>query len=72
MVSRVNMSIAPKKQDLLERSAWYGEKGIWYDSLEYLAKARQASPNNPTLLNNWTELLKSVGLSSVSVSPLLF
>lgn len=72
LVSRVNLPVNQKQQSLLERSAWYGEKGIWYDSLAYLAEARHLSPNNSTLMNNWSALLKSVGLESVSAFPLLF
>lgn len=72
LVSRVNVASNKQQQSLLERSAWYGEKGIWYDSLAYLAEARHQSPNNPILLNNWIELLKSVGLSAFTTAPLLF
>ncbi|MEB3311409.1 MAG: DUF928 domain-containing protein [Snowella sp.] len=72
LVSRVDTPITQATQDWLTRSAWYGEKGIWYDTLENLAEARHASPSNSTLINNWITLLKSVGLESVAPAPLLF
>ncbi|MGD2181785.1 DUF928 domain-containing protein [Lusitaniella coriacea] len=55
----------------LERAAVYAESGIWYDTLEILASARQVQAENTSLGTEWTDLLKQVGLEAVADRPLV-
>lgn len=43
---------------------------IWYDFLTQVAQRRLNSPSNSTLNNEWTTLLKSVGLEQIAPEPL--
>ncbi len=54
-----------------DRAALFAVNGIWYDSLAVLFKNRQASPNNSALVNEWADLLDSVGLNKVAREPLV-
>jgi hypothetical protein len=65
-VSRINLPIPNKSQNLLEKADWYGKQGIWYDFLETLTQVRQATPTNKGLITDWTAMLKSVELESLS------
>ena len=53
------------------RAALYAVNGIWYDSLTALFETRKASPNNSALVNEWADLLDSVGLDTVAREPLV-
>ena len=59
------------KASLRDRVALYAEQGFWYDTLKALAELRFVNPNDPTLANDWKELLDSVGLSAIDRQPLL-
>ncbi|MBF2005544.1 MAG: DUF928 domain-containing protein [Chlorogloeopsis fritschii C42_A2020_084] len=48
----------------------YSADSLWYDVLTNLANRLRANPQNYALKNEWTQLLKSVGLESVSHAPL--
>ncbi|WP_026098298.1 DUF928 domain-containing protein [Kamptonema formosum] len=54
----------------LERSAAYGEEGIWYEAVSALAAARQQQPQDSNLESNWEELLTSAGLKAIATQPL--
>ncbi|GAC1472128.1 MAG: hypothetical protein NVS2B14_16820 [Chamaesiphon sp.] len=54
-----------------ERPAIYAKAGFWYDTLSTLAELRRSNPNDVKLADEWSELLKSVGLNSVAGEPLL-
>lgn len=54
-----------------ERTELYVNEGIWYDSLKTLADLRLANPHDPTLANDWKELLDYAGLNSIDREPLL-
>ena len=56
----------------LERAAWYGRKGIWYDSLNSLIEARQSQLHNQDLKIIWTDFLESEGLKAISNEPVQF
>lgn len=56
---------------LQERTKLYANEGIWYDTIKGLADLRLANPNDPTLANDWKELLDYAGLSSIDREPLL-
>jgi crotonobetainyl-CoA:carnitine CoA-transferase CaiB-like acyl-CoA transferase len=47
----------------------YAEAGIWYDALNTLAEAHFANPNEVSLTQDWTELLRSVGLEQFASQP---
>ena len=49
--------------------AVYAEKGIWYDAITTVVKLRQTKPNDPALMQDWTNLLKSVELESLASQP---
>jgi hypothetical protein len=71
-VRRVALSQPQPQGTALEQAAWYGERGIWYDALESLARARRAQPDNNELLRIWTEFLESEGLGEIAAQPLRF
>lgn len=48
----------------------YAENGLWYEALTRLAELRLKDPQNTTLNENWTKLLKSVGLEEFAKAPL--
>ncbi len=66
-------SLAAKLQSASprDRAALYAEEGIWYDSVTTLAQLRRSSPNNTAIATDWTELLDSVGLNTISQKPLI-
>lgn len=53
------------------RAALYAEAGIWYDAVNSIAQLRRSSPNDTAIAGDWAELLKSVGLETISQKPLL-
>ncbi len=59
------------KASVRDRAALYAEQGFWYDTLKALGDLRFANPNDPTLVNDWKELLDSAGLSAIDQQPLL-
>lgn len=48
----------------------YATNGIWYETLDSLAKLRCTSPNDAVLASNWQSLLQQVGLPEISQKPL--
>lgn len=60
-----------KNANALETAAFYGEAGIWYETVATLAQLQLAQPNDSNLTTNWKELLSSVGLEKVAESSLL-
>ena len=48
-----------------QKVALYQQAGIWNEALSMLVTLRQSEPNNATVLTQWQQLLKSVGLESV-------
>ncbi|TVR09362.1 MAG: DUF928 domain-containing protein [Phormidium sp. GEM2.Bin31] len=50
----------------LEQAAWYGNAGLWYDTLNVLAQEYRQTPENPQLLESWTNLLTTVGLGQLA------
>lgn len=54
-----------------DRSSLYAVNGIWYDTLAALSEARQSSPNDLVLADEWADLLKSVGLDEIASEPLV-
>ena len=60
-----------KQVSLESRAALYAVNGIWYDSLTALFETRKSNPNNSALVNEWADLLDSVGLDTVAREPLI-
>ena len=49
----------------------YAEAGIWHETLATLADLQQQYPKNSKFLNDWREVLKTVGLNAVATEPLV-
>ncbi len=54
-----------------DRASLYAVNGIWYDSLTSLFETRKSNPNNSALVNEWADLLDSVGLDQIAREPLV-
>jgi hypothetical protein len=54
-----------------DRASLYAVNGLWYDSLTALFETRKSSPNNSALINEWADLLDSVGLDKIAREPLV-
>ncbi|MGC9505806.1 DUF928 domain-containing protein [Baaleninema sp.] len=69
-VRRVSLSTErPEPFDRLsgvERAAWYGEAGLWYDTLSALAREYTRRPEDTQLSQTWENLLTEVGLDAVA------
>ncbi len=48
----------------LEKVAWYGENGIWYDAVTALMEVRQSQPNNQNIRDIWAKFLESGEVNS--------
>ncbi|MGI2908440.1 DUF928 domain-containing protein [Tolypothrix sp. VBCCA 56010] len=55
--------------DKRSRIAIYAENGIWYSALTELAKLHFAEPKNTVFINDWTNLLRDVGLENLAEQP---
>ena len=53
-----------------QKAALYAENGIWYDALTTLAELKLAQPNDRAIAQDWTDLLKAVGLEKLATQPL--
>ncbi|MGB3239088.1 MAG: DUF928 domain-containing protein [Geitlerinemataceae cyanobacterium] len=54
-----------------EKLVLYAQSGLWYDALDTLAQLRRANPNNPLLVNEWAQLLRSAGFDEIADEPLI-
>ncbi len=70
-VERPDLNIKLETANPLDQAVLYAQNGIWFDTLETLAELKRLQPNNLTIANEWTELLKSVGLDKISTQPLI-
>ncbi|RCJ19646.1 hypothetical protein A6770_05755 [Nostoc minutum NIES-26] len=52
-----------------DRPRIYAEAGIWHETLTTLADLRYSNPQDLSLVTDWKELLKSVGLNDVAEEP---
>jgi hypothetical protein len=55
--------------DELDRLAVYAEYGFWQETLKTLVDLRAANPNDQDVATNWTSVLQSVGLESLTQKP---
>ena len=60
-----------QQASMSDRASLYAVNGIWYDSLATLFETRKSNPNNSATVNEWTDLLNSVGLNKVAKEPLV-
>ena len=60
------VSSTPEKQ----RQIINAEPQIWYDSLANVANNLAATPNNPTLQQQWLDLLKAIDLEDLAKTPI--
>jgi Domain of Unknown Function (DUF928) len=49
-----------------QRASLYAENGIWYDALDTLAEAHFANPNEAEITQDWTDLLRAIGLENLA------
>jgi len=54
-----------------EKAVLYARAGIWYDAVKSLAELRRTRPTDTAILNQWTALLRSVGLDNIANQPFL-
>lgn len=54
-----------------DRVSLYAANGIWYDTVAAMVASRQSAPDNSVLTQEWSDLLKSVGLSAVAPAPIV-
>ncbi|MCL6436429.1 MAG: DUF928 domain-containing protein [Leptolyngbyaceae cyanobacterium HOT.MB2.61] len=53
-----------------QRLILYINAGLWYDALLTAAELRRTRPDDSTVGNTWSDLLKAVGLKEVAGAPL--
>jgi Domain of Unknown Function (DUF928) len=56
--------------NLRDRVAIYAENGYWNDTLKTLADLRAANPRDSSLVRDWFNLFKSVGLDKIGKQPI--
>jgi hypothetical protein len=54
-----------------DRISLYTINNFWYDALATLYQARQADPNNSSLVEDWTSILESIDLGRIAKEPLV-
>lgn len=64
-LSRELTSELERESDTLARAKLFAKAGIWYETLELVARARQEEPEA------WADLLKSAGLKDFAEEPIL-
>lgn len=60
------------KENALAQAIWYGERGLWYDTLTALVQAKRVQPESQVMSDIWTNFLASVGLGNISSEPIHF
>lgn len=60
---------ALKSAEPRQRPNIYAQAGIWQDTLTTLTELRRTRPSDPTLTDEWSSLLRSVGLGQISGGP---
>ncbi|XWK89488.1 MAG: DUF928 domain-containing protein [Phormidium sp.] len=80
VVSGVIRRVTPNAnvlQELERAESWrdrviiYAKAGIWYDALSNLAEMRRRNPNDPIVVRDWQQLLKSVGMEKLAQEPIM-
>ena len=55
----------------LEDAASLGAAGVWYDTIATVGLLRKTSPTDTEIVDNWKDLLNSVGLSAIAEAPMI-
>jgi hypothetical protein len=76
LIERTELTAEQKTQlaqatDPLKQAEIYAKAEIWQETLALLAQLHQERPNDATVTDAWTELLKSVGLPAIATEPLI-
>lgn len=62
-----NLERELKQKSRLEQMQWYGTNGYWYDWLKEMVQLRQEpGVYDPKIINQWREMLESVGLGAIA------
>jgi hypothetical protein len=69
-VAAPNFTQANSSENPVAKATEYAEAGIWYDTVAVLVSAQLAQPSNETLLSEWKDLLKEVGLDGIANQPI--
>ncbi|WP_413171558.1 DUF928 domain-containing protein [Anabaena azotica] len=57
--------------DLLQKSTFYAQAGIWHEALSSFVELRCTEPNNQIVKIHWRQFLDSVGLNNIASEPLV-
>jgi hypothetical protein len=70
-IKRVNPSDRPDNMlSPIDQAGQYAAQGVWYDTLNILASAYATDPGNPSIVQEWQDLLKQVGLGNIADQPI--
>ncbi|MBD2778132.1 DUF928 domain-containing protein [Iningainema tapete] len=69
------LALNPKLQQQLnvaksKQYSVFADHNLWYDAVTNLVELRRSNPDDRTLVQDWTNLLKSVGLVELAAAPL--
>jgi Domain of Unknown Function (DUF928) len=65
-VQRVARTANSEQKSLLAQMQWYGKNGYWYDLLKVMMQVKRTQPNDASMINQWREILQSVGLGEIA------
>ena len=65
-----NLTKALKASEPAKRLALYADAGLWHETLATLADLHRQNPTNQKVRSDWSSVLRSVGLESVSNEPI--
>ena len=65
MVQRVTST--PERDRLIQRAS----PDIWYDAIAHVATQLQTTPNDPTLQQQWQDLLQHIGITDLETTDFL-
>jgi hypothetical protein len=54
-----------------ERAAIYAEQGIWQDALSTIAQLRLQRPKDASLMEDWSDLMTSAGMTQFAKAPVI-
>ncbi|HLO86352.1 MAG TPA: DUF928 domain-containing protein [Nostocaceae cyanobacterium] len=68
--AKIAQQLAGTKTDR-ERALIYAENGYWHDTVKALLDLRVANPQDRSLIQDWWDLFRSVGLQSLEKQPVV-
>jgi hypothetical protein len=66
LINQLEQSTTP-----LEKIEVYAQNQLWYETLTMLGSMRQEKPQDPKILEEWKELLTSIGLGNLAEEPII-